>query len=99
MQINDKTLFYTSILISCYFILLLLNAYVIKSENVVVGFLQELFTIALLILQLVLLFVSIKHWAVKDNFLMRKYSFWTFLILFISNAWTLSTLFISNFLG
>ena len=97
MKLNNRNLFGASVFILGYFILLALNEYFTKSEFVVTGFVRELFTIPLLMLQLVLLVVATKRWVAEDRFSVRKFPFWATLVLLISNSWTLGSLFITRF--
>ena len=97
MKLDNRKLFYAGVFILCYFILLTLNEYLVRSEYVIVGVVRELFTIPLLILQLVLLFIAIKRWATKENFSVRKLPFWTALVLLINSFWTLGSFFITRF--
>tara|TARA_B100001063_G_C16685260_1_gene513974 strand:- start:482 stop:775 length:294 start_codon:yes stop_codon:yes gene_type:complete len=93
IKLNGRLLFYLSIFISGYFLLLLLNEILLKLDYILIGFIVESFSISLLLLQFILLFVSFIYWK-KDNFSIKNYSFWAFLILILSNAWTLGGLFI-----
>ena len=97
MKLTNRKLFYASVFISCYFILLTLNEYLMESEHVMVGVVRELFTIPLLILQLVLLFIAIKRWVTEDSFSVRKLPFWAALFLLINNSWTLGLFFTTRF--
>ena len=56
---NSKIFFYLSLCVVGYFCLLLLNAYVIKSDFVLIGVFQEMLTIPLLFFQLVLLALTV----------------------------------------
>jgi hypothetical protein len=80
----SKILFHVSWLSSVYFLLLALNHYVIKSTFVLIGIVQEVVTIPLMLAQLLLFGASIFYW-IKDNFSVKKYSFWT-LIISLSNS-------------
>ncbi|HTO16343.1 MAG TPA: hypothetical protein VLZ83_11260 [Edaphocola sp.] len=93
-KISNKNLFYFSLGIAGYFLLLFVNAYIIKSDFILIGVFQELLTIPMLIIQLFLLFISIKH-CIKDEFRIKEYSFWAFSILLVSNLSTLGSLIIT----
>ncbi len=92
--ISNKNLFYFSLLTAGYFILLCVNAYIIKSDFILIGVLQELLTLPMLIIQLFLFLISIKH-CIKDKFRIRQYSFWAFSILLVGNLSTLGSLIIT----
>lgn len=72
-------LFHISWLSALYFILLCLNTYVIKSDFVLIGVVQELITIPIILGQFVIAVVSAISW-VKEDFGKKGYVFWTFLI-------------------
>ena len=97
MKLTNRKLFYASVFISCYFILLTLNQYFVRLKYVIIGVVQELLTIPLLILQLVLLFIAIKRWATEDSFSVIKLPFWAALVLLINSFWTLGLFFITRF--
>ena len=82
-KINNNQLFITSLIISGYFAFLFLNAYVIKLENVIIGVIQELVTIPALLILLFLFFFSIKR-SIRDKFSIKEYSFWAFVVLFVT---------------
>lgn len=86
-KINIKFLFYISLVLLGYFSLLYLNGYIIKSDSFVIEFLQELLTVPMLLIELVLFFLALVLW-VRDKFSVKSYSFWTFLIVFISSFFT-----------
>jgi hypothetical protein len=56
---KNKTLFFSSIAVVLYFVLLYFNGYVLKLDYVLIGALQELLTIPVMILLVVLLVVTI----------------------------------------
>lgn len=92
--INSKTLFYISLIIAGYFVLLCINAYIIKSERVLIGIIQEMLTIPMLIIQIFSFFLSIKY-CIKNKFRIKEYSFAAFSILLVSNLSTLGSLVIN----
>ncbi len=89
---NSRKLFYLSLLVMGYFSFLYLNAYIIKSDLVIIGFLQELVTIPLMILQLFFLVLSVKIWF-KDQYSIKSYSFGATVILLLSNVFTWGSFF------
>jgi hypothetical protein len=89
--LNEKILFYLSVTIGVYFILLSLDAYVLKSGNILVGIIRESLTIPMLILQIILLVLAITY-CIQDRFRINEYSFWAFSILIISNLLTLGSI-------
>ncbi len=92
-KISSKNLFFFSLGIAEYFMFLCLNTYLIKSEHLLVGIMQETCTIPMLVIQLFLLFLSLNY-CIKDKFRIMKYSFWAFLISIISNLLTLGSIII-----
>ena len=95
IRISGKTIFYLSILILAYFAFLFFNSYLLGSENVVIGFFQQLLTIPLLIIQLVLLFICISRIVQKRNGSLEEYLFPAVIILLLTNLVTLLSLFLS----
>ena len=93
---NEKILFYLSVVIGAYFILLGLNAYVIKSEHVIMGVIREMVTIPIILIQIILLVFSIKY-CLNNRFNIREYSFWAFSILLLTNLLILGTIVIAIF--
>lgn len=79
-----KKFFFMSLSVTAYFCLLYLNTYIVKSNSVLIGIFQELLTLPLILFQLLLLILSILY-CIKDKFRIITYSFWSFLILLISN--------------
>ena len=92
-KFTSKRLFFVSLAVAGYFCLLCLNAYVVRSDFVLIGVFQELLSLPLLLFQLALLFFSIMH-CVKEKFRIKTYSLWTFLILLISNSFFLGSIII-----
>ena len=90
-KIGSKSLFYLSLCIVLYFSFLFANAYIIKSDNIIIGYIQNTITIPMLLTQLILFIISVKH-CIRDKFKLREYSFWAFVILFISNIVTLGSI-------
>ena len=86
-KINIKFLFYTSLVLLGYFSLLYLNGYVIKSDAFAIQFVQELLTVPMLLVEFILFFLALTLW-IRDKFSVKHYSFWTFLIVFISSLFT-----------
>ena len=95
-KFTGKRLFFVSLVVVGYFCLLCLNAYFFKSNFVLIGVFQELLTLPLLLFQLALLFFSIMH-CIKDKFRIITYSFWTFLILLISNSFFLGSFILTHY--
>ena len=88
-KFTGKLFFFVSLGVVGYFCLLFLNFYFIKANFILIGVFQELMTFPLLFLyQPMLLVLSILH-CIKDKFRIKTYSFWSFLILLISNAYFL----------
>ena len=91
---NGRELFYASSFTAAYFLLLMLNAYWIKSENIIVGFIQNLFTIPILMAQIILLFVAL-WFCFSDRVSTNSYPFWAFIFLLLTNILTLGSLYFS----
>ena len=89
-----KFLFYLSLGVVGYFCLVCLDTYVIKSDFVLIGVFREMLTLPLLLFQLVLLVFSIIN-CIKEKFRIKTYSFWSFLVLLVSNSIFLGSLIIS----
>lgn len=86
--ISEKTLFWISVAIALFFCLLCLNAYCVKSDFILIGWLQELLTIPCILLQFLFLILSI-FYSIKDKFSVNRYSFWSFIILLITNLFVI----------
>ena len=89
-KFSGKRFFCVSLGVVGYFCFLLLNTYVIKSDFCLIGVLQELLTLPLLIFQLALLVLSVIH-CIKDKYRIRTYSFWSFIMLLVSNAFCIGS--------
>ncbi len=70
-KIDNKQLLILSIVVSFYFVILFLNAYVLNFNNVLVGIIQELVTIPMLLALLFLFLLSIVR-LYEDNFSVKK---------------------------
>ena len=92
-KFTGKRFFFVALGVVGYFCLLCLNVFFIKSDFVLIEVFQEVCTLPLLFLQLVLLVLSIVH-CIRDKYRIRTYSFWSFLVLVISNAYFLGTVYI-----
>jgi hypothetical protein len=68
--ITNKKVLIAGIIVTIYFSLLFLNAYVFKSKVVLIGVFQELLTIPMLLLQFVVLFFAVKK-IVKNKTLLN----------------------------
>ena len=89
-KFTSKKLFFVSLGVIGYFCLLFLNAYVVKSDLILIGVFQELLTLPLMMFQLTLLVFSVLHW-IKDRFRIKTYSFVSLLILLASNFFILAS--------
>lgn len=85
-----KIFFFVSLCVVGYFCLLCLNIYIVKSDFILIGIFQELLTLPLILFQLVLLVLSILN-CIKDKFRIKAYSFWSFLVLLVSNLFVLTS--------
>jgi hypothetical protein len=77
---KDFYIFIGSLICLIYFSFLFINTYILKSENVIIGFIQELFTLPLLLGTIVLLIFSIKF-SISRKFSLKSYAVWSFIIL------------------
>lgn len=68
--ITNKKLLIAAIIITMFFTFLFLNTYVFKSKVVLIGVFQELLTIPMLLLEVVIFFLSVKK-IVKNNTLLN----------------------------
>ena len=94
-KVNNKQLLVASIVVSAYFLFLFLNESVLRWRYIVIGFVQELFTIPLLLALPIMLFLSIKR-SRKDQFSVTKPSLWAFALLLITATVTYGSLVISR---
>jgi hypothetical protein len=95
-QSASKGFFFLSLGVVGYFCLLSLNNYVIKSTFVLIGVFQEMLTLPLLFLvQPILLVLSVKY-CIKDKFRIKTYSFWSFVILLVSNSFLIGSFVLSK---
>ena len=92
---EGKTLFFVSLGVVGYFCLVCLNTYIVKSDFVLIGVFQEMLTLPLLLFQLVLLVLSVIN-CIKDKFRIKTYSFYSFIILLVSNSYFLGSLIMSQ---
>lgn len=90
--IDPKVLLYSAIILCTWFAFLGLNVEFFHFENTFLGVFQELFTIPLLGIQFVLLVVSSIR-LFSRNVDQKCFIFWAFILLLISNALCLSSLF------
>ena len=90
-KFTGKLFFIVTLCVVGYFCFLLLNYYVLKLEFFLISFFHEIFGIQLLFFQVLLLALSIVH-CIKDKFRIKKYSFWSFLILLTSNSFFLGSI-------
>jgi hypothetical protein len=90
-----KKFFFVSLGTAGYFCFLLLNAYVIKSNFVLIGVIQEMATLPLMFfVQPALLVLSIIL-CINEKFQIKSYSFGAFFILLASNSFCLGNFFYS----
>ncbi len=85
-----KRFFFLSLGVVGYFCLLYLNAYVIKSDFVLIEFFQEILTLPLICVQFVLFIFSIIY-CIRDRFRIKTYSFWMFFILLVNNSFVIGS--------
>lgn len=76
-----KNLFYLSCAIAVYFVLLVLNTNWLHYISTPLGVIQEMLTLPLLLIQLII-FIYFFSALAKARFKQKGYSFWTFLISF-----------------
>ena len=101
-KISGKRLFFAILCVVGYFILLLAGWF-INSLNKgidfilnILGFFHEILLFPLMfIVQPALLVLSIIH-CIKEKFRIKSYSFWSFLILLISNSFCIGSFFIES---
>lgn len=91
---SNKTTFYLSILTSLFFLFLYVNNVYLKSDFVLIGVLQELFSILFLLTQPVLLVIACRAF-IKNVFKLNSYSFITILVLLTSIGLTWLSFFAS----
>ena len=80
---NYKLLFHLSWISSVYFMLLVVNAYLTKFDFLLLGTVMEVFTIPIMLAQLVICFLSLGY-CIKNGFNTRDYPFWAFIISFLN---------------
>ena len=77
------------ILLFSYFAFLYLDAYILHLSDIWIGFIREMITLPLIILQFPLFVISLIIWGGIDDFRIKTYSFWALVILLISMGLTL----------
>ena len=77
---NERIIIIASLFLILYFGFLFLNTYVLKLEYTMISVLQEILTIPMMLLSLILLFFSIRNFVVK-HFTIVSYAFLTILLL------------------
>lgn len=82
---KDKNILALSICALLYFSFLLLNDRYFKFESAAISFIQELFTIPIIIGQLVLLVLSLIYFK-RSNYSIRSWTFISMIILVASNC-------------
>ena len=87
-NLDQKIMFFVNLMILMYFILLYLDAYMIRLPSIFIGIIREMFVFPLMILQVPLFIVSVVLW-ISNNFRIKTYSFWAVIILMISMGLTL----------
>jgi len=94
--ITNKQLFYLSVIIGLYFSLLFINTYVFQFDFLALGILQEVLTLPLLLLQLILLVFSFLR-IYRNKFSSFGYGLWSFLILIAYSLLTIGSFFTNHF--
>ena len=91
---SDRVIFYLSVLTSLFFLFLYINNVYLKLNFVIIGVLQELFSILFLVTQPILLVFACKVY-IKNAFKIKSDSFITILILIPSIGLTWMSFFTS----
>lgn len=81
--ISQKQLFVSACVIVVFFIMIFVNAYILKSSAILAGVLQELLLMPMLILQVFILFFAIKK-AFQVRFTIKGLLFWTIVMMSLS---------------
>ncbi|RYG18897.1 MAG: hypothetical protein EOO07_07945 [Chitinophagaceae bacterium] len=84
-QISNQVLFYGSCLLAAYFGFLLLDAFVLHIDFVLIGVFRELLTIPAVLLLLFMLVMTFVRW-IKWKFKLSGYPFWSFTLTVITTA-------------
>ena len=90
---SEQNIFFASIFLLVYFGFLLANAYLLKLEYTIISILQEIFTIPFMLLSLVLLFLSVRIFVLK-NYKLLSYAFFSAVLLTLLVITTLGSFFI-----
>ena len=93
---KDKSMFLASLVISLYVFLLYFNTYILCWNFVLIGVLQEMLTLPTMLLELVLLFFTVKEF-IFNKFHLKSYSFATLIILLVNIILTWGSLLPSFF--
>lgn len=94
---NNKILCYLSISIAAYFILLVANVYWLNIQAVWVGVVQEMLTLPLFAVQLVIAILSFVQ-LVKNRFQVKSYAFCTFLVAAANTLAAIASILFANLL-
>ena len=91
--ITNKNILITAIIVVVYFTILFFNAYVFKSDVVLIGVFQEMLTMPMLVLQFVVLFLAVKKMIeIKTLYNLQLLS--ASILIFVSTVVTLGSFFI-----
>ncbi|WP_428655082.1 hypothetical protein [Runella sp.] len=90
--ITNKKLFVFSLALVMYFLFLYLNADAFHLEYTFIGVIQEVLTLPLLVMLLLLLGLSLKR-TISERFSFINYSFWSLLLLMVCVTFTVGSFF------
>lgn len=86
--ISGKTIFTLSLCILSWFILLILNSRFFKLDLVIISVIQEMFTLPVMVIQLLLLILAFLNFK-KSNYSLQSYAFWGLVVLMATNVFVI----------
>ena len=86
-----KKFFFVSISVVGFVCFHILNWYILHLEFIFIRFFGELLMFPLIFLVQPVLFVLSIVYCINDKFRIKSYSFWSFLILLVSNSFTIGS--------
>lgn len=88
--ISGKTTFTLSLCTLSWFILLILNSKFFKLDLVVISVIQEILTLPIMVIQLLLLILAFLNFK-KGNYSVHSYAFWALVVLIVTNAFVIGS--------
>ncbi|HEX5168632.1 MAG TPA: hypothetical protein VFW11_05625 [Cyclobacteriaceae bacterium] len=89
--ISGKAVFVLSICILSWFMLLFLYSRIFKLDVVIISVIQEMFTLPIIVIQLLLVILAFLNFK-KTNYSLQTYAFWGLVVLVATNAFVIGSL-------